>query len=127
LFYALGQSIEFKLQTCSNAEIVLAVTPYNQNTDGYKIKLGTRSSITRLHDPNKEISVDSGNLLNCYVLRTYWITWFNGIITVGYGRLNSTLLMELKDTNVLSIVAVTLSTPESINGGEWQVSRNSGW
>jgi len=125
-FYVLSESLEFKLQTCSSAEIVLAVTPFNLNTDGYRVSLGMLSTVARLHHPDRTASADTMNLLNCYMLRSYWITWVGGLVKVGHGKMGANLIVQLQDTDQLVIGALTSFTPESLGGGEWQVSRNIG-
>lgn len=125
-FYALGESFEFKLQTCSSATIVLAVTPLNQNTDGYRISLGSESTLTRLHHPDRTASANTDKLLDCYILRSYWVTWFGGVVAIGYGKSGTNKLIELRDSDVLTIAALSLFTPMSQGGGEWQISRSKG-
>lgn len=125
-FYVLSDSLEFKLQTCSSAEIILAVTPFNLNTDGYRVSLGMLSTVTRLHYADRTASADTMNLLNCYMLRSYWITWVGGYVKVGLGKMGTNLIVQLQDSDQLTIGALSLFTPQSQGGGEWQVSRSRG-
>jgi hypothetical protein len=124
-FYAVGKSFIFQLQTCLQAEIVLAVTPFSATTDGYSVKLGDVSWITRLF--NSEVaSIDTPGLLDCYALRTFWITWYDGIVRLGHGKMNSNKLLEFPDTSHLAIAALSLQTSGSPGGGQWQVTKSSG-
>lgn len=125
-FYVLSDSLEFKLQTCSSAEIILAVTPFNPNTDGYRVSLGMLSTITRLHYTDRTAAADTMSLFNCYTLRSYWITWVGGYVKVGHGKMGANLIVQLQDSDQLMIGALSLFTPQSQGGGEWQVSRSRG-
>jgi hypothetical protein len=125
-FFAVGRSFEFKLQACTKAEIILAVTPLNNNTDGYRISLGGRSSVTRLSNADRTASAETDGLLSCHALRSFWITWFENTVKVGFGKMNSNAIVELQDPESLAIAALSLNTGESQGGGEWQVSWSIG-
>lgn len=124
-FYVAGSAFQFQLQTCDNAEITLVTTPLDANSDGYKINIGSRSSITRISS-GASVSADTSNLLQCFSVRILWLAWSEGSVSIGHGKLNENKLIELQDSMQQSLVAVKLSTPQSAGGGEWHITKSRG-
>lgn len=126
-FYPVGQYFEFQLRTCENAQIRLAEIPKREETNGYDINLmNSISSIVKISDSSIQVSKDTPLLLDCTVLRRFWITWSQGV-KVGRGRLNSDVLLDLQDATPVAIAAIAITTPAiTAGGGEWQVKRDTG-
>lgn len=126
-FYPIGRLYEFQIQTCGSAEITLANIPFKPDTRGYRITLGEVSSIAKLPSGGTpEVSVDTPRLLHCYVLRTFWISWSDGL-RVGKGRNGFNQIMEYLDPSPWNIAALAIQTPAPAPaGGEWQVNKERG-
>ena len=126
-YYPVSSSFEFQLRTCENAQIRLAEIPKQETTNGYDISLSnTLSSIKKTSDTSIQVTKDTPKLLDCIVLRKFWITWSQGV-KVGTGKLNSEVLLELQDSASIQIAAISVTTPvPSYLGGEWQVRRDMG-
>ena len=125
-FYPVGQFIEFELRACDNARIRLAQIPKNEGTSGYDIVLGAASSITKLNDDSQKVTVNTPQLLNCQAMRKFWITWSDGV-RVGTGKFNTGSFLSLTDAALVSITAVSITTPTpSSGGGEWLIKRENG-
>lgn len=126
-FYPVGQYVEFQLRTCENALIRLAEVPKKEATNGYDIALGNvQSSIKKLSDLT-QVAADTPYLLHCTALRKYWITWSQGAIKLGRGKLNTEHLLWFNDSSPPAISAISVITPApSSGGGEWQILKETG-
>lgn len=122
-FYVIGSTFQFQLQTCSSAQITLATNPRENDTDGYRINIRSRSSITRIIS-DETVSRDTPDLLSCTDARTFWLKWSDGIVRLGHGKLNTNQLIEFQDSSQLFIVAAELSTVDE--DGVWRVAKSQG-
>jgi hypothetical protein len=124
-FYVIGDTFQFQLQSCSYAGIILAATPLDSNTDGYRIEVGPTSSITRISS-GLSASAQTPDLVQCFVMRTMWLAWSNGNVRLGHGKLNTNQVVELSDPYIPAVVAAKLSAARSPGGGKWHVAKSKG-
>ena len=66
------------------------------------------------------------DVLNCYEVRSFWVSWVDGYVRVGTGyiyRLNTILQLEQKKPHPIN--AISIST---MNGteAEWEMEADNG-
>jgi len=124
-FYPLGHTFEFSLQGCQSAHVQLAATPFKQDSNGFRIVIGDVSKILDYLGNTEFVSVNTPNLLHCLSLRTYWVSWADGI-RVGTGKVNFNQLMEYRDPSMTKLVAISLQSSTQSTELEWLINRRLG-
>jgi len=108
------------------AEVLLAQTPFKQDSEGFKLVLGEVSSIHDFQGNTQLLRADTPGLLHCLALRKFWISWADLQLRFGKRRVNSNALLEYSSPSPLSVVALTVQTPAPSLGGEWQFNKYMG-
>jgi len=121
------QFFKFKVRACNDAHITLSSDGSFDADYSYEIVLSgwlnQRSVIRRCHQCDESVSVDTQQLLSCNDYRQFWISWDNGMVSVGIGwNIGVQIFMEwlIEDQFIIPINFVSLSTGWD-SDGDWMV------
>ncbi|CAH1794507.1 unnamed protein product [Owenia fusiformis] len=106
-------SAVFDVQACNDAHLALSTEPGNGDVNTYEIVIGgwdgTKSAIRESKQGQTVVFVDTPDILNCNVSRTFWVSWLNGAINVGRGPvvgMNSFMSWTDSDPYVVNVISV---------------------
>ena len=121
-------TFHFKVQACKEANILLAQTPYYKDVAA-QIKIGTDNNqrttiIPDVSDSGQSKSADTPNILNCGIMREFWISWDQKTVRVGYGRPKESEIVSA-DFDIDDIKAFSISTINDVEGF-WEVHKKEG-
>ena len=122
------QTFHFKVQACMEANIFLAQKPYHKGV-GAQIKIGTSNNqqttiIPDVSNSWQSKSADTPRVLDCDIMREFWISWDQNTIRVGYGRVNEDVIVSTP-YSVEDIKAFSISTVDNVEGF-WEINRREG-
>ena len=69
-------------------------------------------------------SVSTPNLLNCTRSQKYWISWQNGLIRLGMGKLYTNLVIQWQDDDPIPITVVTLGSANELGRAHWLLPKS---
>ena len=113
--------VVLSVMSCSDAQIYLSRYPGVVNHQAYIIQIGsvgnTRTTLRDAGSGSVLTEVSSPNVLNCSVVRPFWVTWkgdqlsFGSGSTPGQGR-----MLTYMDPQGVVIRSVSLNTPVGMMG-----------
>ena len=121
----------FKVKACEHAQIALSRTPGLTNQSSYVITLALdelHSSITYIDMEGQEVVKAQGlalRVLDCNVMRPFWVKWENSRLELGKGPLNYERLITMDEMMVIEVNSVAVST-SNVTNGEWEFYRGDG-
>ncbi len=63
------------------------------------------------------MSYDDNGFLNCTELRYFWVSWTDGLISVGFGAdIGSDVIVEYIDTSPYPVAALSFTTGNNNKG-----------
>ncbi len=120
---------EFNVRACDNAAVYLAKSPINQ---GYDIILGANGNkeIVVIRTPDGAVIQREHfpSLLNCYVLKRFWLSWTGSNIVIGSGAAFTRQLVtfDLADDNLIDIKSAAINAVNNTRYTVWEVSEDMG-
>lgn len=122
----------FSVRACSSAQIALAETLGNLETNAYEIILGaydnTQTFIRKQvggDEAEEGNSVETPGILDCHSYRDFYISWNDGTIEVGSGHSSSHALLTWHDSNPHEIRDFAMATGPA-GSGTWKFPQTSG-
>ena len=120
--------LTFKLTACNDASILLSQMQSAEGSDGHEIRLGTHSNTRSSFYLDKTgtghaIEVDTPNILKCTEPGAYWISFGDGIISIGTGPqigINAFLGYNYSTLNIRFLAFAT----DNGATGNWMVSQS---
>lgn len=118
----------FSVQACSEANIFLAQTPYYKDV-GAQIKIGTNNNekttiIPDVSNTGHSESVATPRILDCDVMREFWISWDRNKVSVGKGQPSENEILSTSHT-IDDVKAFSISTVEGVQGF-WEIDKKEG-
>ena len=122
------QTFRFKVQACMEANIFLAQTPYYKDV-GAQIKIGTNNNgrttiIPDVSNTGQSESAETPRILDCDVMREFWISWDQNTIRAGYGKPYEEEILSTSHA-IEDIKAFSISTIDNVEGF-WEIHRKEG-
>ena len=94
------------------------------NTVGYKLRRNT-NILFKLYKLNLSLCLQCICFLLCSN-RKFWVSWLNGNIRVGSGKLGDNEFLAWQDPNPSTVVTVFMSTKNPGGEAEWHMPRSLG-
>ena len=135
-YVGLSQLIDcfsFKVQASSNAEVSLWPMVGAYDSEYYVIVIGSHdnSKVELLHSIAHEatvvVSKDKERPLDPNHIRTFWVTWVNGLIRCGSGPVFHQMeFLKYQDPHGIIFNGLTMGTPQTDGNGHWQLGEIQG-
>ena len=120
--------ISFKVQSCSDARILLSSYLKNSKRSFYEIVLGAQSNSisTIAKDGSIVIQTSTPGLLNCRSSLAFWVGWRGGFIQVGTGSIvGDNGFLQFTDPLIYRIRAVSFDSINPVTA-LWELGRTDG-
>ena len=113
----------FLVRACNDAHFGLMENV--GDTIAYEVIIGgsgnTRTAIRRNRQTD-EVAVETPDILDCNVMKPFWVSWIDGYIQVGNGAVyGDDVIASWQDGEPLSINHAAISTWDTAEG-YWQIS-----
>ena len=123
----------FSLKACKNARMMLLRSNEQGTRNVYEIVIGLdNNSRSYIHLWESEASrlhyTNTPNVLSCNISQEFWLSWENGLIGFGGGRIQwQATLMQYQDPTSPppTVNSLSLATGSAVRG-TWTIYRHAG-
>lgn len=118
-------SITFEVMACNDAHIALSETKGDDSHNTYEIVIGgwaDSQSVIRTfkQGPHMDTAAHQNHPVDCHKYMPFWISWANGVITVGKGNtVGQNTFMTWKDPHPHPVNYVAFATGFG-STGKWK-------
>lgn len=117
------QSVTFKVKACHDAHAALSQNKGVDSILTYEIAIGgwgNKKSAIRKKKQGDNLSIIDHSPVDCNNYKEFWISWINGVISVGYGlTVGINRFLFLNDRNPHPVNYVAFSTGWG-SSGKWK-------
>ena len=119
----------FRVAACNDAHIALVQNPDDILNNAIEIVLGgwsnAKSAIRSKPGGPNLVWVNTSYLLECKKMKSFWISWRDGLIQVGKGLPYEEVFMSWKDNSRRPVHSLALATGFG-SEGDWQYFKERG-